>query len=241
MCVFGDYETIFFFFSMSNTAFTMKRTTGQAAPNSNAKIGLPTSLTLICPQISRPKHRPIPVSRPNHAPTAVTRSNHLSAAASLPNHPSTAVSQPSHLSRHSYSRYSKTHSSTSSKLPKIHEKGESNTGVPAHKSTEICLSSEYVSFPDKIYCSDIRDSVSPWDTLGQCNMENGVQLFSIREFLEQCSPSLEEDLCENSRRCDSPLKGRFQKHSTKGIRRFPNLLCRRGFLSSTNRPSVLIT
>ena len=227
--------------SMSNTAHAMKWPTRQTASNSIATNGLPTSSTLNCPQISRLKHLPIPVSRPNHAPTAVTRPNHLSAAVSLPNHPSTAVSQPNHLSRRSYSRYSKTHSSTSSKLPKIHEKGEWNTGVRAHNSTEISLSSEYVSLPEKINCSDIRDSVSPWDTLGQCYMENGVQLFSIREFLEQCSPSLEEDLCENNSHCDSSPKGRFQRNSTKGIRRFPNLLCRRGFLSSPNRPSVLIT
>ena len=180
---------------MSNTPYKQKWPTGQTAPNNIAKNGLPTYPTLPSPQISRSKHLPMAVSRPNHVPT---RPNHPPAAVSLPNRPSTTVSRPSHLSSLSYSRYSKTHSNTSSKLPKIHKNGQSNTGVTAHLSIpEVSLSSDCVSLQNKINCSFLRDSLSPWDTLGQCNVENGGELFSLREFLEQCSPTLEEDLCNN--------------------------------------------
>ena len=119
---------------------------------------------------------------------------------------------------------------------------KSNTAVRRHKSTKISLSSEYVSLPDKFICSDMRDFVSPWDTLGQCNVENGVKLFSIKEFLEQCSPSLEEDLYDNSNHCDSPLNGRFQGKSSESIRHFSkSSKFRRAFCSSTKQPSVLLT
>ena len=192
-CVFSEIINRYFLFcSRVNTPYTMTWPKGQTVPNNFAKNGLPTSFTIILPQISRSKHLPLAVllpnhppaavsqpnhaqtavsrpshapaevpqtnyaptavfrpdhapqavSRPNQAPAAVSRPTHAPAMVSGPNHLPTAVSELNHFPGLSYSRYSKSSSNTSSKLPQINENAKSNTnGTPSQGSKNVSLSS----------------------------------------------------------------------------------------------------
>ena len=191
-----------FLCSMSHALNKKKLLRGWTVQNNLAKNVLRISSVLHYPQGSHSKYLPMVVSRLNHAHEAESRSNHLP-----------DVTRP-------YARYSKTQPSSSLQLPKIHKSSEPNTDVPAHMSTKI---HEEVLLSDTINCPGRRGSVSPWYTPGQRNTENEAQLFSLEEFLEQCSLSTEEHLYENSSNWDSSMNGSFRRDSKQDTRCFPRL------------------
>ena len=89
----------------------------------------------------RPDHAPQAVSRPSQAPAAMSRPTHAPAVVAGPNHLPTAVSELNHFPGLSYSRYPKSRSNTSSKLPQINENAKSNTtGTPSQGSKNVSLS-----------------------------------------------------------------------------------------------------
>ena len=229
------YNQSIFFYSMSNTPYKHIFPRGQPLSNHLARKDIRTSSTVLNPHSPRPKHVQVKATRVSHPQASITRPNHSLAAVSRTN-------LLSDVSNRSYPRYSRTHSSTSLKLPKIPEKSESKTVVPAHRSSKVSLASECSFLPDNINSHDRRDVVSPWDTLGKSHNKNGTELFSIREFLEQCSPNTEEISRENSSHWDTSLNGSFPKGSNKGMWCFPKMLFWKGHDAITiqTKPSIII-
>ena len=157
-------------------------------------------------------------SRPNQLPTAAPQANYLSMAPSVSNIPGTAASRPSHLPRINlpYSRYPSTSSNASIKSHNIRVNNELSIDAPRNRS-KLSMNSGDVPLSDSFNKSSYKPrSVSPWDTLGKRNVENGAQLFSAREFLEAFSPCAEEDMSENSSQRDSSLNESLQSNSYRG-------------------------
>ena len=196
-----------FVFSMANNHYSRKLSTGQTQ-----ECNIPKDLR---PALTLPR---LHTSRPNQLPMAVPQVNHLSMTAFGSNILGTATSRPSHLPRINlpYSRYPNTSLSASIKSHNIRVNNESSIGAPRNRS-KLSMNSGYVPLSDSFNKSSYKPrSVSPWDTLGKRNVENGAQSFSAREFLEACSPCAEEDTSENSSHWDSSLNGSLQSNSYRG-------------------------